>query len=62
MCRDGYRGPWGYNPNAQLKIGIDDRELLGAVDAEVYRSSLRQAKTRALARRMLCLLYTSRCV
>ncbi|WP_300948988.1 hypothetical protein [Paramuribaculum intestinale] len=36
-----------------LKIGIDDRELLGAVDAEVYRSSLRQAKTRALARRML---------
>ena len=36
-----------------LKIGIDDRELLGAVDAEVYRTSLRQAKTRALARRML---------
>ena len=37
-----------------LKIGIDDRELLGAIDQEVYRNSLRQAKT--------CLLYTSRCV
>ena len=35
-----------------LKIGIDDRELLGAIDQEVYRNSLRQA----------CLLYTSRCV
>ena len=36
-----------------LKIGIDDRELLGAIDQEVYRNSLRQAKTRGLARRML---------
>lgn len=36
-----------------LKIGIDDDELLGAVDQEVYRTSLRQAKTRGLARRML---------
>ena len=36
-----------------LKIGIDDRELLGAVDEEVYRNSLRQSKTRALARHML---------
>ena len=36
-----------------LKIGIDDRELLGAIDQEVYRNSLRQAKTQGLARRML---------
>lgn len=36
-----------------LKIGIDDRELLGAVDQEVYRASLRQSKTMGLARRML---------
>lgn len=36
-----------------LKIGIDDRELLGAIDQEVYRTSLRQSKTQGLARRML---------
>lgn len=36
-----------------LKIGIDDRELLGSVDMEVWRGAMRQAKTRALARRIL---------
>lgn len=42
-----------YLEEHSLKIGIDDRELLGAVDQEAYRTSLRQAKTQSLARRML---------
>lgn len=36
-----------------LQIGIDDRELLGAVDQEVFRTGLRQAKVQTLAKRML---------